>query len=79
MSIEQEIQQLAEQANEPIRSRLFEYLNLRSRLVELTGNQETHEAMVLDVWSIQDETTRREAARVAKRMRALARITFAQL
>jgi hypothetical protein len=31
------------------------------------------------VWSIQDETTRREAARVAKRMRALARITFAQL
>ena len=79
MADNHEIIELAEQTDEPIRSRLFEYVRLRESLARLTGIENPREDSIGDILFIPDMNDRRQAARTAKRMRWLSRQTFPRL
>lgn len=79
VDIEREVRQVAERSGEPIRQKLFEYLVLRERLIELTGVAEPSESTLVDILAIEDPLERRLAAVTAKRMRRLVRETFPNL
>jgi hypothetical protein len=76
---EQEVRELAERCDEPIRRKLFEYLMLREQLIRLTGVEDPSETTLVDILPIQDLKERRLAAQTAKRMRRLVRETFSKL
>lgn len=77
--MEREIQDIAASSNAEISQKLLEYIQLRHRFIELTGEAEPNESFLFDILQIEDNKNRREANRVAKRMRWLAREVFSRL